>query len=155
MFDPIGPIRTFIQWACNAVPRTGKHMNDNNQLEEELAHAYFRYTKNKHEKTSYELRVGFGYWVIIWQLFHPRMLEMRWLKDEAWIIVVVKSPHNLKDRKLKLMLHKPFSASRVSFPAGKVPPGKEPLLAQNTSRFSTLIVALKFDIGWHGAQDDF
>ena len=58
MFDPVAIRRTFIQWACNAVPRTGKHVNTYDQLEDELAHAYFRYTENKHEKTSYEFRVG-------------------------------------------------------------------------------------------------
>ena len=58
MFNPVVIRRTFIQRACNAVPRTGKHMNTYDQLEYELAHAYFRYTENKHEKTSYEFRVG-------------------------------------------------------------------------------------------------
>ena len=33
-------------------------MNDNNQLEEELAHAHFKYTENKHEKTNYEFKVS-------------------------------------------------------------------------------------------------
>ena len=58
LFDPVTLIRTFIQRACSKVPRTGKHVNHNNQLEEELAHAHFKYTENKHEKTTYEFRVG-------------------------------------------------------------------------------------------------
>ena len=38
-------------------------MNNNNQVDEELAHAHFEYAgkkkqKTKHEKTSYEFRVG-------------------------------------------------------------------------------------------------
>ena len=34
-------------------------MNNNNQVDEELAHAHFEYAeKKKHEKTSYEFRVG-------------------------------------------------------------------------------------------------
>lgn len=39
--DPIMLLRTFIKRACNKVPRTGKHVNHNNQPEEELAHAHF------------------------------------------------------------------------------------------------------------------
>lgn len=36
-------------------------MNNNNQVNEELAHAHFEYAgkkKTKHEKTSYEFKVG-------------------------------------------------------------------------------------------------
>ena len=58
LFDPIILIRTFIQRACSKVPRTGKHVKYNHQLEEEHAHAHFKYTENKHEKTNYEFRVG-------------------------------------------------------------------------------------------------
>jgi len=52
MFDPIVLISTCIQRACNAEPGTGKHVNNNNQLDEELAYTHFRYTENKHDKTS-------------------------------------------------------------------------------------------------------
>ena len=57
LFYPIILIRTFIQRACSKVPGTGKHVNHNNQLEEELAHTHFKYTENKHEKTNYEFTV--------------------------------------------------------------------------------------------------
>ena len=40
------------------MPSTGKHVNANNQLEEEPDYANFSDTKNKHEKTNYEFRVG-------------------------------------------------------------------------------------------------
>ena len=58
-FDPIVLTRTFIQRACNAVPGTGKHVNNNNQVDEELAHAHFEYAEKKHEKTSYEFRIRY------------------------------------------------------------------------------------------------
>ena len=58
MFHPMVPSRTYIKRACNPMPSTGKHVNANNQLEEELDYANFSYTENKHEKTSYEFKVG-------------------------------------------------------------------------------------------------
>jgi len=50
MFDPMVPSRTYIKRAGNPKPSTGKHVNTNNQLEEELDNAHFGYAKNKDQK---------------------------------------------------------------------------------------------------------
>ena len=42
---------------CNPMPSTGKHVNANNQLEEEFDYANFSYTKSKQEKKN-KFRVG-------------------------------------------------------------------------------------------------
>ena len=65
MFDPIVVIRTYIQRACNAKPGTGKHVNNNNQLDEELAYTHFWYTENKQEK-----KLGIQSWIVIGLLFN-------------------------------------------------------------------------------------
>lgn len=49
MCDPVGLVGTFIQWAGKAIPSTSKDMNNNNQLEEEFAHAHFEHAENKHK----------------------------------------------------------------------------------------------------------
>ena len=74
LFDPIMVIWTFIPRACNKVPRTGKHMNYDHQLDEKLAHAHFKYTVNKHEKTNYEF-IPIG--LLVKKIFYSRTLDMR------------------------------------------------------------------------------
>ena len=110
------PFRTYIKRARNPKPSTGKHVNTNNQLKEELDYAHFSYTKNKHQKKSYEFRVGslMVYYLTIIPLAHVRYEMIR--AKEARIVVLLKTPP--KYRKIKGMLNKPtFNADcRVKNP---------------------------------------
>jgi len=72
MFDPIVLMRTYIQRTCNAKPGTGKHVNNNNQLDEELAYTDFRYTENKHVK-----KLGIQSWIAIGLLFNYNNYNQR------------------------------------------------------------------------------
>ena len=67
-------------------------MKYNHQLEEEHAHAHFKYTENKHEKTNYEFRVGLllAYKLKIIPLVHVGYEMIK--ANEARIIVLLKTP---------------------------------------------------------------
>ena len=60
MFDPVALIRALIQWTGNEIPTTGKHINYDHQLEEELAHPHIKHTENKHRwHEESEIYLGF------------------------------------------------------------------------------------------------
>lgn len=94
MLYPMVPFRTYIKRACNPKPGTGKHVNANNQLEEELDYANFSYTRSKHKKhkTSYEFRVGslVVCYLSIIPLAHVGHQMI--ISNEARMIILLKTP---------------------------------------------------------------
>lgn len=95
MFHPMVPFRTYIKRTCNPMPSTGKHVNANNQLEEEFDYANFSYTKSKQEKKKQVQS-----WIASGLLFINYSTRTCWLSDDS---VDVISRNSFELRRLRLV----------------------------------------------------